>query len=91
MTARLALTGELTLATAAQRLGELAFAGDALTLDLAGVTRVDSAAVALLLAWQRQAHAAGTRLTIAGAPAALLQLAKLYAVDALLPFGEARP
>lgn len=82
------LGGELTLASAAARLAEPDLIGDEVTLDLSGVTRVDSAAVALLLAWQRRAHAAGTRLLIAGASASLLQLARLYGVDKLLPFVE---
>ncbi|UXY15242.1 STAS domain-containing protein [Chitiniphilus purpureus] len=83
-----ALSGELTLAHAARRLDELRVAGEALTLDLSGVTRADSAALALLLAWQRRALAGGTRLSVVGAPGGLLQLARLYGVTDLLPFAR---
>lgn len=82
------LGGELTLASAAARLAEPDIAGEAVTLDLSAVTRVDSAALALLLAWLRRAQAAGTSLAIVGAPTSLLQLARLYGVDTLLPFVE---
>ncbi|GAA5784116.1 hypothetical protein GCM10007860_13690 [Chitiniphilus shinanonensis] len=84
-----ALSGELTLETAARRLDEPAIAGEAVTLDLSGVGRADSAALGLLLAWQRRAQAAGTRLSIVGAPEGLLQLARVYGVDQLLPFAGA--
>ena len=58
-------------------------AGD-LTIDLAGVTTVDSAAVALLLAWQRAAAEQGKRLTFAAVPPGVASLAGLYGVDDLL-------
>lgn len=58
-------------------------AGD-VTIDLGGVTTVDSAAVALLLAWQRAATSQGKRLTFSGMPSGIVGLAGLYGVDALL-------
>jgi phospholipid transport system transporter-binding protein len=58
-------------------------AGDS-TIDLAGVTSVDSAAVALLLAWQRAASGQGKRLNFVGVPSGIVGLASLYGVDALL-------
>lgn len=59
-------------------------AGDA-DFDLSAVRQVDSSAVALLLAWQREAQARGTRLSLHGWPAALKSLATLYGVDELIP------
>jgi phospholipid transport system transporter-binding protein len=59
-------------------------AGDA-QFDLSAVRQVDSSAVALLLAWQREAQARGARLTLTGLPAALGSLATLYGVDELIP------
>ena len=59
-------------------------AGDA-NFDLSAVRQVDSSAVALLLAWQREAQACGARLTLSGLPAALKSLAVLYGVDELIP------
>ncbi len=58
-------------------------AGDA-SIDLAGVTTVDSAAVALLLAWQRAASSEGKRVTFVGVPSGIVGLAGLYGVDSLL-------
>jgi phospholipid transport system transporter-binding protein len=59
-------------------------AGDA-EFDLSAVRQVDSSAVALLLAWQREAQARGARLALTGLPAALRSLATLYGVDELIP------
>lgn len=59
-------------------------AGDA-DFDLSAVRQVDSSAVALLLAWQREAQARGARITLSGLPAAVKSLAALYGVDELIP------
>jgi phospholipid transport system transporter-binding protein len=58
-------------------------AGDAV-FDLSGVTAVDSAAVALLLAWSREAQVRDTRLAFSGVPVDIESLARLYGVDGLL-------
>ncbi|MHA7833791.1 MAG: STAS domain-containing protein [Algiphilus sp.] len=50
-------------------------------LDLSGIRRADSAAVALLLEWRRR-HAAP--LTLRNPPEALQRLLTLYGVDAIL-------
>jgi phospholipid transport system transporter-binding protein len=63
-------------------------AGD-LSFDLASVKQVDSAAVALLLAWQREATAKNGCIALANLPPALVSLATLYGVDRLL--GCAQP
>lgn len=55
------------------------------TVDFGAVGAVDSAAIALLLAWQRAARAAGVELRLHGAPPAVASLAALYGVEALLP------
>jgi phospholipid transport system transporter-binding protein len=80
----------ITNANAGELLAEGAAAigrGD-FEVDLAAVTEVDTAAVALLLAWQRQATARGVRLHFSGVPADIASLAKLYGVDGLLDLGE---
>ena len=84
---RLRLSGDLTLATVSGLLdaGRAGVAAGDRVVDLAGVGRVDSAALALLFAWLRAARAAGHRLTLVNAPAALISLASLYDVDGLLP------
>ncbi len=69
--------------------GAAAIARGEFDFDLSAVTEVDSAAVALLLEWQRQAVARGGRLALSGVPADIASLAKLYGVDALLDLGGA--
>jgi len=53
-------------------------------IDLAGLTTVDSAAVATLLEWKRAARAKGQHLVFRNPPASLVSLANLYDVDQLL-------
>jgi phospholipid transport system transporter-binding protein len=53
--------------------------------DLGAIRLADSAGVALLLAWQRKARAAGQPLSYVNVPDSLTTLAHLYGVDVLLP------
>jgi phospholipid transport system transporter-binding protein len=78
--------GNITNANAAELLeaGQAAIRGGDLAFDLGAVRQVDSAAVALLLAWQREAVAAKGRIVLANVPAPLASLATLYGVDGLL-------
>jgi phospholipid transport system transporter-binding protein len=55
-----------------------------LTIDFAGVSGVDSSAVALLLEWRRQAAQRGKRLEFVNLPVNLLALAELYGVADLI-------
>ena len=55
-----------------------------LTIDFAGITGVDSSAVALLLEWRRQAQRLGKQLAFVNLPANLLALARLYGVEELI-------
>ena len=67
--------------------GERSISGAEVTIDLAGVTDVDSTAVSLLLEWRRQAAAASRSIRYVNLPANLKSLAELYGVTELL--GEA--
>ena len=58
------------------------------TVDLGEVTEMDSALLALLLAWLREAEAHGHALQFARLPEALRTIARLYGVDALIPVGS---
>jgi phospholipid transport system transporter-binding protein len=60
-----------------------------LTIDFAGITAVDSSAVALLLEWRRQAAARAKHLEFVNLPANLLALARLYGVEELIVKPEA--
>lgn len=80
------LEGPLTLdqvAVLARRAAPGAEAS-AITLDLGGVCRSSSAAVALLLEWQATLRACGSELRLIAAPADLCRLAALSNVDGLL-------
>ncbi|WP_151632820.1 STAS domain-containing protein [Noviherbaspirillum aerium] len=53
-------------------------------IDLGGLTVVDSAAVATLLAWQRAAQRAGKSIVFRNLSAGLQSLIELYGVSELL-------
>ena len=80
------IAGALTIDSAAR---VLAASRDA-TLPPSGVVAlgevraVDSAAVALLLAWKRRAAVEGKTLAFSGIPPSLTALAALYGVESLL-------
>ncbi|MBO4228666.1 lipid asymmetry maintenance protein MlaB, partial [Bradyrhizobium neotropicale] len=72
------------------QLGQAREAGNAaLHIDCAGLSQVDSSALAVLLSWQRTAQDAGITLDIAGAPQALSNLATLYGLESLLAIAPA--
>ena len=78
--------GSLTMDSAATVLAVSAEAELPATgvIDLEHVEAVDSAGVALLLAWKRRAAAEGKPLTFAHLPPSLASLAQLYGVEDLL-------
>ena len=84
---RIVVSGPVTLATVARLLeeGRQHFAEGAATVDLGEVTEMDSALLALSLAWLRDARKARRELAIANPPEALLTLSRLYGVETLLP------
>ncbi|MGH8676546.1 MAG: STAS domain-containing protein [Burkholderiales bacterium] len=89
---RLSITGPVTLANVAQVLeeGYAAIRGGADTVDLAGVTELDSSLLAMLLAWLREAARAGRTLRLDHLPAGLTTIAQLYGVDELLPLAQTK-
>lgn len=64
--------------------GNELFTAPQVTLDLAGVTEVDSAALSLLLEWRREAARNGRSIRYLNLPANLSSLAELYGVTELL-------
>ena len=87
---RITVSGPVTLANAAAVLaeGRQHLADGARTVDFGEVTEMDSAALALALAWLREARAAKREVTFANLPEALRTLAKLYGVEELLPLSS---
>ena len=85
---RFALAGEIGFGTVTRLFdqGEDAFAAHAMIeVDLAGVTRCDSAAIALLLEWVRITELRGARLAFRDLPKALVAIASISDADELLP------
>ena len=85
--AMIALPERLTMGEASATLARLApqlLATADPVLDASPLKLLDTAALAVLLACQRQAVGQGRRLRVMGAPPKLHQLAQLYGVDSLL-------
>lgn len=77
-------------AKAALAEGMRAFESGESEFDLAGAATLDSAAVAILLAWRRAAQARGATLEFYNPPPALCSLAELYGVAELLKLSAHR-
>lgn len=88
---RLMVSGSLTLANVATALaeGNAAIGEGARTVDLADVGELDSSALALLLAWLREAKRRNLSLVFANLPQGLTTIARLYGVAELLPVSPA--
>jgi phospholipid transport system transporter-binding protein len=84
---RLVLSGAVTLGNAAALLdeGKRHLAEGVQTVDLGEVSEMDSALLALLLAWLREARLHERTLVFTNLPESLRTIARLYGVDRLLP------
>lgn len=81
---RYAVTGPLTFDTVHGLLALPAVEGhDPITVDLAGVPRADSAGLALMLEWLRQARQNNRTLTFTHIPARLQDLIEVNGLSAL--------
>ncbi len=85
--ARLVVSGAVTLGNAAALLeeGRRHIAEGVQTVDLAEVNEMDSALLAVLLAWLRDARSHEKKLSFVNLPESLRTIAQLYGVDRLLP------
>ncbi len=81
------VSGPVTLANVAALLeeGRRHLADGVRTVDLAEVSEMDSALLALLLAWLREARQHERALAFANLPESVRTIARLYGVDRLLP------
>jgi phospholipid transport system transporter-binding protein len=84
---KMTVSGPVTLANAASVLeaGRQHLAEGVKSVDLAEVSELDSALLALALAWLREARAAKRELAFVNPPEGLQTLARLYGVEELLP------
>ena len=85
--ARLVVSGAVTLGNAAALLeeGRRHIAEGVQMVDLGEVNEMDSALLALLLAWLRDARSRDRTLSFVNLPESLRTIAQLYGVDRLLP------
>ena len=86
---RIVVTGELTFATAreARQLGVLVLESsraDRLVVDCSGVTRADSAGLAVLLDWLAWGRRKSRTVSLENLPASLVAIARISEVDELL-------
>lgn len=87
---RMVVAGPATLATVAALLekGREQIEAGVATVDLSEVSELDSSALAMLLAWLREARARGRELAFVALPAGLVTIARLYGVADLLPLAQ---
>jgi phospholipid transport system transporter-binding protein len=86
---RITVTGELTFASAreARQLGILVLEGsraDRIVIDCAGVTRADSAGLAVLLDWLAWGRKRTRTVSLENLPPSLIAIARISEVDGLL-------
>jgi phospholipid transport system transporter-binding protein len=56
-----------------------------ISIDLAGVTRSDSAGLALLIEWLRESERRGKSITFLNMPAQMQSIARVCGLDGILP------
>jgi len=89
---RYVVSGELTFATVPavwRETREWFSEGGAIAVDLAGVSRADSAGLALLLEWLRSAKQRGAPVVFEHMPAQIRAIARLSALESVLDMDAA--
>jgi phospholipid transport system transporter-binding protein len=62
-----------------------------ISIDLAGVTRSDSAGLALLIEWLRESERLGKAITFLNMPAQMQSIARVCGLDGILPADTVAP
>lgn len=87
------LNGEMTFDTASAAIrdagGIISAAYTPLQFDLSGVSRADSAGVALMIEWQKAARRARCELQYVNLPASVQSIIHVTGVASMLPVGPA--
>ena len=81
------LQGELSFASVPsvlQHAGVNMLGKEQVTVDLKGVTRADSAGLALLVEWLRESELAGNSIKFVNVPAQLLSIARVCGLEEIL-------
>jgi phospholipid transport system transporter-binding protein len=82
------VSGPILMETANKLLldsGALAITANAHDIDLLNVTEVDTAAISLMMEWQRRAATVKSKVTFSNLPDNLTSLAALYGVTEFIP------
>jgi len=90
-TGRVEISGDLTFDTVGELFsrGDEVLAGDGrVILDLRAVTRADSAGLALMVEWLREARRRGGRLEVVNMPDQMFSIAHMSKLDRVLLCGE---
>ncbi len=88
---RLEVEGELDFTTVIGLLADarpLLDAGSDVRIDLQGITRSDSAGLALLIEWMRTAQRLGKAIQFLNIPAQMLAIARVSSLDQVLPLSR---
>lgn len=88
------ISGDLTFETVSglRERGAEVLQGDAdVTLDLNEVTRADSAGLALMVEWLKQAKRKDASLQVVNMPDQMLAIARMSKLDSILLAGESGP
>ena len=81
------LQGELDFASVPlvlQHAGVNMLGKEQITVDLKGITRADSAGLALLVEWLRESESAGNSIKFVNVPAQLLSIARVSGLEEIL-------
>ena len=89
-----ALAGDLNFFSVPGLMGEMDIASadrDRISIDLAGVTRSDSAGLALLVEWLREAERLGKTIAFLNMPAQMQSIARVCGLGAILQVDMVAP
>lgn len=76
--------GSLSVPSVLRHAGVNMLGKEQITVDLKGVTRADSAGLALLVEWLRESESAGNRIEFVNVPAQLLSIARVCGLEEIL-------
>ena len=76
--------GYMSVPSVLQHAGVNMLGKERITVDLKGVTRADSAGLALLVEWLRESESAGNSIEFVNVPAQLLSIARVCGLEEIL-------
>jgi phospholipid transport system transporter-binding protein len=76
--------GYMSVPSVLQHAGVNMLGKERITVDLKGVTRADSAGLALLVEWLRESENAGNSIEFVNVPAQLLSIARVCGLEEIL-------